>query len=479
MYVRKFQGESIDETIKLIKKELGPEAIILKTETFKGIKSALKKSKVEITAAITEKNLKKKMNVDKVLNDEQKEIAYSTTSNDLLNMIDNYDQTNENLNSNRFGYGNISLNKNVQSKAEDKAVPVVNELVNASSLDSFLSEGKENEVTQIRKEIANNDVENKEANCIAHAKPNSEVGEGYDLFKNEVYSELASIKSRLDSETIESLQEKIECLEKSISNINFNKSVKNDEVEGVSNILLRAGVSEEFINKEILHSFYRSLKKEDLNKKTFIDHCVEVCKKTVRVNDVVVQENMPKAFIYLSTSGSGQSTLIKKIIKKQGNGELFTLVEKNSNTAQAKSSEILGINNYCFDDPARLFAAVRKSLSHGCNAHVDLKIKNESVNDILQILDLFKTSIKSSVISLTTSGRFSYRYNQRLLDRFNNYADLFNITYLDECYEIGSIFNLFYDYPNLKASYISTGEVIPDDLMVANANVIIEKLFNV
>ena len=47
MYVRKFQGESIDETIKEIKRELGPEAIILKTETFKGIKSALKKSKVE------------------------------------------------------------------------------------------------------------------------------------------------------------------------------------------------------------------------------------------------------------------------------------------------------------------------------------------------------------------------------------------------------------------------------------------------
>ena len=60
MYVRKFQGESIDETIKLIKKELVLEAIILKTETFKGIKSAFKKSRVEITAAITEKSLCKK-----------------------------------------------------------------------------------------------------------------------------------------------------------------------------------------------------------------------------------------------------------------------------------------------------------------------------------------------------------------------------------------------------------------------------------
>ena len=86
MYVRKFQGESIEETIKLIKKELGPEAIILKTETFKGIKSALKKSKVEITAAITEKNLKKKMNVERVLSDDQKERAFTGSSESLTEM---------------------------------------------------------------------------------------------------------------------------------------------------------------------------------------------------------------------------------------------------------------------------------------------------------------------------------------------------------------------------------------------------------
>ena len=60
MHVRKFQGETIEETLKQIKSELGPDAIILKTTTNRGIKGAFKRSKVEVTAVITEKTYLKK-----------------------------------------------------------------------------------------------------------------------------------------------------------------------------------------------------------------------------------------------------------------------------------------------------------------------------------------------------------------------------------------------------------------------------------
>ena len=43
MYVRKFEGETLDEALKAVKSELGPEAIILKTNSFKGLKGSLKK----------------------------------------------------------------------------------------------------------------------------------------------------------------------------------------------------------------------------------------------------------------------------------------------------------------------------------------------------------------------------------------------------------------------------------------------------
>ena len=68
MHVRKFYGETIEETLKKIKTELGPDTIILKTVSNKGVKGALKKHKIEITAAISEKDyVKKALNLCKDL----------------------------------------------------------------------------------------------------------------------------------------------------------------------------------------------------------------------------------------------------------------------------------------------------------------------------------------------------------------------------------------------------------------------------
>ena len=77
MYVRKFEGDTLEETLQAVKFELGPDAIILKTITNKGIKAAFKKKKFEITAAISEESYIKKAKVDRVLNDDQKRIFYN------------------------------------------------------------------------------------------------------------------------------------------------------------------------------------------------------------------------------------------------------------------------------------------------------------------------------------------------------------------------------------------------------------------
>ena len=45
MYVRKFEAETMEDALKNIKQELGPDAIILKTTTNKGLKGAFKKNK--------------------------------------------------------------------------------------------------------------------------------------------------------------------------------------------------------------------------------------------------------------------------------------------------------------------------------------------------------------------------------------------------------------------------------------------------
>ncbi|MFN8369097.1 MAG: hypothetical protein U0T83_00560 [Bacteriovoracaceae bacterium] len=59
MFVKKFEADTLDEALKSIKRELGPDAVILKTVTKKGLKGAFQKKKIEVTAAISERTYEK------------------------------------------------------------------------------------------------------------------------------------------------------------------------------------------------------------------------------------------------------------------------------------------------------------------------------------------------------------------------------------------------------------------------------------
>jgi flagellar biosynthesis GTPase FlhF len=95
MYVRKFEADTIEEALKDIKRELGPDAVILKTLTNKGLKGAFKKKKIEITAAISEKNYVRKAQVDSVMTDSQRDEFYSGSAGYISNMIDKHEQSKE------------------------------------------------------------------------------------------------------------------------------------------------------------------------------------------------------------------------------------------------------------------------------------------------------------------------------------------------------------------------------------------------
>ena len=113
MYVEKFEADSLDQALRKIKSKLGPDAIILKTVTNKGLIGALKKKKIEITAAISEENYEKKLSVDKALGEEHRDEFYQAPSSQISKVIDHY-----------------TGNKNPLQESNEK-----------SGLDNFLAEG--------------------------------------------------------------------------------------------------------------------------------------------------------------------------------------------------------------------------------------------------------------------------------------------------------------------------------------------------
>src|SRR3954453_12805092 len=60
MQVKKFEAPTMQEALDNIKRELGPEAIILQTKKNKRGFGLLSKDSVEITAAVSERSLQKK-----------------------------------------------------------------------------------------------------------------------------------------------------------------------------------------------------------------------------------------------------------------------------------------------------------------------------------------------------------------------------------------------------------------------------------
>jgi flagellar biosynthesis protein FlhF len=65
MQVKKFEAPTIQEALETIKRELGPEAIILQTKNHKRGFGLMSKASVEVTAAVSERSMQKKDYVEK------------------------------------------------------------------------------------------------------------------------------------------------------------------------------------------------------------------------------------------------------------------------------------------------------------------------------------------------------------------------------------------------------------------------------
>src|ERR1700733_3845196 len=90
MQVKKFEAPTIQEALDNVKKELGPEAIILQTKKNKrgfGLKS---KTSVEVTAAVSERSLGKKQAVEVRIPEASKEIIKKYSAEKQAQVFDKF-----------------------------------------------------------------------------------------------------------------------------------------------------------------------------------------------------------------------------------------------------------------------------------------------------------------------------------------------------------------------------------------------------
>lgn len=90
MQVKKFEAPTIQEALDTIKRELGPEAIILQTKKNKRGFGLMSKDSVEVTAAVSDRAIQKKQVVEKKLPDESRAALNKLPASKQAKLLDRY-----------------------------------------------------------------------------------------------------------------------------------------------------------------------------------------------------------------------------------------------------------------------------------------------------------------------------------------------------------------------------------------------------
>lgn len=90
MQVKKFEAPTIQEALETIKRELGPEAIILQTKKNKRGFGLMSKESVEVTAAVSERSMHKKEFVEKRLPERTRNQVKGLPASRQAEFIDKY-----------------------------------------------------------------------------------------------------------------------------------------------------------------------------------------------------------------------------------------------------------------------------------------------------------------------------------------------------------------------------------------------------
>src|SRR3954464_15744114 len=90
MQVKKFEAPTIQEALETIKRELGPEAIILQTKQNKRGFGLMSKASVEVTAAVSERALQKKQLTECKLPEPQREKVRGMPAERQAEIFDKY-----------------------------------------------------------------------------------------------------------------------------------------------------------------------------------------------------------------------------------------------------------------------------------------------------------------------------------------------------------------------------------------------------
>lgn len=464
MYVRKFESDSIDGALKAVKQEFGPDAIILKTVTNKGLKGALRKNKIEITAAISEKNYTKKSRVDTVLDEETKETFYQNNSSYIADMIDGHsDNRDQGSKTNRYeaklpGYNQMGLNKPVQTSRPDSA----------SALDDFLNATSEKTGVE----------------TLRNEKPvevQSYVERPQAPERSQVLERPRERETQTPGLALEQ-QAKIDSLEKKVFELTrILERVQQNEPIGVYQIrttLRSLNINDHYIN-DIVKKATFELSKQDLEDTdvTFEFALREMLKDISTKMPLFTElknKDVGTVSIVISDSSCGQTNALYKLAHMCSKSTVIQYCHENE---KMFIPDLLDLNVVKASSFAEIISAIRKGIDNRENVFVDFKDLHSDINEAKKFIDGVKRSFAKVEVLICLSSIHSEIYNRRVVNKLSSLADGLIINHLDLCLDYGALFNIAFEHAGLPITFFGTGPVVPDDIEPATGERLLAGMF--
>ena len=495
MFVKKFEGETLDEALQSVKRELGPDAIILKTVTNKGLKGAFKKNRIEITAAISENNYSRKAKVDHVLTDDQRDTFYKAPASRVNSMINDYNghQVSD-APKVQSSYGNMGLNKvvNTVTKASNRLKNSLDDFLSMEEesprddkLDGFLNSKNAKKVEKIEEEVDLRDTNSYGRYSSSHDEED-EIDHTEELIhrEREHYDEVSfEIKQEVKNQ-----RHHIELLEKKLFELTDKLSNRKDSdeeptaIRGLRTTLRSLDLNEKIVQNIIKKSIFE-LTKNDLNDPDIIyDFALRELNSMIRVSmplfSAVDTEQTPVVTALISENSCGQRSMAMKLAVIQENVKIISFRESEVEEINSDfTSKIFKIDFTSVHTLAHLMSEARKALADGKSLILDLRLSFKDNNESKKFIDTLKRSFEKLEILITISGIHSEMYNSKILSKYNSYSNGVIISYMDQCLSFGSLLNLHNEFQKLDLKFFGTGATVPDDLEAATAERILAGMF--
>ncbi len=489
MYVKKFEGETLDEALKAVKVDLGPDAIILKTVTNKGLKGAFKKSRIEITAAISEQNYAKKSKVDHVLTHDQKEEFYQAPASRINNMINEYDNHSGAPAERKGGYGAMGLNKvvnTVSNKIKDSLddflqideEPTPQKGSKSASLDQFMQAQPPKRQQEVIEE--ENHFEQGSDFQVENDYETQRLIQSAQKQNNEVSSELRhQIKSQ--KHQIEILEQKLFELSERLN----EKRVEDNEPKGLihlRNSLRSLDLSEKIIQKVVKKALFE-ISKEDLEDLDLVnDFALRELNSIVRTEmplfSKVDMSEAPVTTVLISETSSGQSSMALKLAVLKENVKVIRFRESDIDAVNSDfTAQIFKIDITTVSTLSHLMSEARRAIADGKSLILDLKLMFKEVNESKKFLETLKRSFDHIDFYANISAINSEVYNRKILSKYKAFINGVTISYIDQCLSFGKILNVHEEHNEIPLIFFSTGATVPDDIEAATAERILAGMF--